>query len=429
MGLELQLIIALIVIIAFSKVVGHIGQRYLNVPVVFGEIFAGLILGPTAFRFLDWPVFASNAHTITEIINFLAAIGVLLLMFIAGLETNLKDILKVGKTAAVTAFFGVLLPLVFGFLTAFLFGIDIYPALFIGVVLTATSVSISAQTLMELNALKSKEGMTIMGAAVIDDVLGIIILAFVIAFAPKNAAIFGSGGQKLPNIFAEKIISVSGAGVSENILAIIITVILMVLFFVLAVLIAKFTFEKALLLAEKMHGTHMIIATAILMMLTFAFFAEYIGQVAAITGAYIAGIFIASTTFRERVEKGITPFSYAFFVPVFFINIGLTANVRGIAQEEVLFVVSIILVAILAKVVGCGFGAKITGFTAKEATRVGVGMISRGEVGLIIVKIGKDVGLITVSQFTAMVLLVLVTTMLTPILLRLVFKRCEKSTV
>ena len=424
MGLELQLIIALIIIIAFSKVVGHVGQKYLNVPVVFGEIFAGLILGPTAMRFLDWSIFANNANTITEIINFLAAIGVLLLMFIAGLETNIKDILKVGKTAVVTALLGVLLPLLFGFLTAFLFGIEIYPALFIGVVLTATSVSISAQTLMELNALKSKEGMTIMGAAVIDDVLGIIILAFVIAFAPKYVAILGSSGQKLPNILAEFI---SVAGVSENILAIIITVILMILFFVLAVFIAKFTFEKAFLLAEKMRGNHMITATAILMMLTFAFFAEYIGQVAAITGAYIAGIFIASTNFREHVEKGVTPFSYAFFVPIFFINIGLTANVRGIAAEEVLFVVSIILVAILAKVVGCGVGAKITGFSAKEATRVGVGMISRGEVGLIIVKIGKDAGLITVSQFTAMVLLVLVTTMFTPILLRLVFKRCEKK--
>ena len=421
MGLELQFFLIIAIIIVASKLSGHFGKKYLNQPVIFGEILVGLILGPTIFDFLNWSIFDNNSQKIGEIVNVLATIGVLLLMFVAGLETSIKDILKIGKTAVIVAILGVLFPLVFGFLSSILFGIETYHAIFIGVVLTATSVSISAQTLMELNSLKSKEGMTIMGAAVIDDVLGIIILSLVIAFAPISVTI--KSNDTFLNVIIDKIADVETISIPENVFVVVLTVILMIIFFVAAVIFAKNIFERAFRIADKLHGSYLVSSTAIVFILLFAYSAEYIGQIAAITGAYIAGIFISATTYREQIEKAVRPFTYSFFVPIFFVSIGLTADIRAITNEEVLFVISIVVVAIVSKLIGCGFGAMLTGFSPIESTRVGVGMISRGEVGLIIVKIGQNAGIISTSEFTAMVIIVLTTTVLTPILLKLAFKR------
>jgi Kef-type K+ transport system membrane component KefB len=202
---ELLLLLFLAITIAVCKYAGHLSQRFLNQPIVFGEILAGLLLGPTLLNIFHWPVFREAAPWLHDHITSLASLGVLLLMFVAGLETDLNQMRKVGKSAFWTAFCGVILPLVAGALVAHAFGIGLSEAIFIGTILTATSVSISAQTLMEIGQLSSRQGMTILGAAVIDDVMGIIVLSFVIAFGMPQAATpaHTSSGVKLADLLTQ----------------------------------------------------------------------------------------------------------------------------------------------------------------------------------------------------------------------------------
>jgi Kef-type K+ transport system membrane component KefB len=242
---------------------------------------------------------------------------------------------------------------------------------------------------------------------VIDDVLGIIVLSVFIAFAAPQVA----AQQTLVGMLA-------GPGVVGKLL---LTLLFMALFFTLAIWFGARAFRAVFAAAERLHASHAIPATALLLLLLFAFGAVYLGQVAAITGAYIAGVFIARTPYRERVEHGIHPFTYAFFVPIFFISIGLEANARALQGGNWLFVLVIVLVAILTKIAGCGLGARMTGFTRPAALRVGLGMISRGEVGLIIALIGRDAGLLSTNAYATMVIMVLVTTMVTPLFLRVSF--------
>ncbi|HEX2951864.1 MAG TPA: cation:proton antiporter [Armatimonadota bacterium] len=420
MNFHLQLLLLLTILIGVSKIAGHLCQRYLNQPVVFGEIFAGLLLGPTVLNILQWPVFSSSSTALHGMVNALANIGVMLLMFIAGLETDLAQLRKVGKVAIASAVSGVFLPLVLGVLTAFFFGFSFAEAIFIGVVLTATSVSISAQTLMEIKQLGSREGTVIMGAAVIDDVLGIIVLAFTMAFTLPKASMNSDAHAPLVGLVSRNIASLLHLPAGNGMLSITITVVLMAIFFLLVYLIGSRGLRRVFLFTEHMHASHMIAATALVLVFLASFLAEYVGQVAAITGAYLIGILIARTSYRQKIESEIHPFTYALFVPIFFMSIGLEANARDLSGSWV-FVGMIILVAILTKILGCGLGARFSGFTNVESIRVGIGMISRGEVGLIIAQIGIAAGIIDSAVYAGMVLMVLVTTVITPILLRLSF--------
>lgn len=406
----LQLFLLLAIIISCSKISGHLVQRYLRQPVVLGEILAGLLLGPTLFNIFGWPLFYTSdgtSHFLRQTVEVLAEFGVLLLLFVAGLETNLSQMRRVGKSAFVTALCGVLVPLGMGLLTARLFGIPFAAALFIGVVLTATSVSITAQTLTELRQMQSKEGTTILGGAVIDDVLGIIILSFVLAFLQPSS-----------HDTHVSLVSLFGASGGTEVM---LTVIGIVLFFVIAVALGRYAIPAVLRAADRMHASHAVATAALLLVLLFSVGAEFIGQLAAITGAYLAGVFLTRTPYHRKIERSIHPFTYAFFVPIFFMSIGLDANARTLAGGSIVFVVVIILAAILSKVCGCWLGARVTGNTGLQSLRIGIGMVSRGEVGLIIAKIGMDSGLLTPPIFAAMVLMVLVTTLVTPVLLRFSF--------
>lgn len=420
MNFHLQLLLLLAILIGVSKIAGHLCQRYLNQPVVFGEIFAGLLLGPTVLNILQWPVFSSSSIALHEMVNALANIGVLLLMFIAGLETDLAQLRRVGKVAIASAVSGVFLPLCLGVLTAFFFGFSFTESIFIGVVLTATSVSISAQTLMEIKQLGSREGTVIMGAAVIDDVLGIIVLAFTMAFTLPKASMNSDAHAPLVGLVSRNIASLLHLPAGNGMLAITITVVLMAIFFLLVYLIGSRGLRRVFLFTEHMHASHMIAATALVLVFLASFLAEYVGQVAAITGSYLIGILVARTSYRQKIESEIHPFTYALFVPIFFMSIGLEANARDLSGSWI-FVGMIILVAILTKILGCGLGARFSGFSNVESIRVGIGMISRGEVGLIIAQIGIAAGIIDSAIYAGMVLMVLVTTVITPILLRLSF--------
>ena len=446
MSHTLQLLLLLVIIIACAKWAGSLSLRW-GQPAVFGKILIGLILGPTLLNILGWPIFLDPATIGTveagaarispafATIKDMAEIGVILLMFLAGLETDLNKMRKVGKAALGAATGGVLFPFAAGIAVTALFaylglGYRFYEVIFIGTILTATSVSISAQTLMELGAIKSREGMTILGAAVIDDVLGIILLSVIIAFRP-GAGIEQARERLLDYIMvwlrASPFVEAHAGPVRVLVL-----VLLMVLFVFIAWVGFKFAFRYIRYMGQQPIAGGLL-AGAIVIGLLFAWMAEFIGNLAAITGSYLAGVLIAQTALRDKIVYRLQTLTYGMFVSIFFISIGLEADARTIfaplahllrmTREEwlvVTFTLLIAAVAVFTKAWGCMFGAMYAGFTRKQAFRVGVGMISRGEVGLIVASVGLTAGVIDAQVFSMMILMVLVTTLVTPIWLRYV---------
>lgn len=396
----LQLLLLLALVVAASKVAGAASRR-VGQPAVFGEILVGLLLGPTALDLLGWPLFATPApDALTEstpdllaVLRDLAELGVTLLMFIAGLETDVAEMRRVGRVAFWSAAGGVILPFAGGVATAAAFGVPVqWAGVFTGAILTATSVSISAQTLMELGALRSKEGLTILGAAVIDDVMGILVLSVVVALARVGSVdVWNLGG-----------------------------VILRLLVYFAGALALGRGLARVGAWAERLRVSEGLLAFVVVVAFLYAWAAEWVGGVAAITGAYLAGVMFGQTAYKARIERGIHPLTYSLLVPVFFVSIGLRANARELTAHGG-FTTVLIAVAIVGKVVGCAGFARMCGFTARESWRVGLGMISRGEVGLIVAGYGLGHGLIGQDVFSASVLMVLVTTMVTPPLIRFVF--------
>lgn len=391
--LEFALVLGLIVLGA--KLSGYAASR-INQPMVVGEIAFGLILGPTVLNLFGWGVF-SHADTTAEVVHLLAELGVLLLMFLAGLETDLVAMRKVGLPAMNTAIGGVTVPFVGGWALSSAVGLPLGESIFIGTVLTATSVSISAQTLIELGKLRSKEGMTILGAAVIDDVIGILMLSVVVA-------LFASGNGAAPP-------SVWWVAVK------------MVGFFALGLLLARSAraFVRGF---SRLPVSEPLLAGAIVVALVYAFGAEVLGGVAAITGSYLAGVILGQLGNRHELEEKARALVYALFVPIFFVDIGLGANLRDALGGPLLgFGIGIVLVALVGKVIGSGVGAFVSRFNLAESLRVGTGMISRGEVGLIVAGIGVQRGVINQDVFSIMVLMVVISTLVTPVLLRLTFPK------
>jgi Kef-type K+ transport system membrane component KefB len=395
MSPTLQLLLLLGTIIFAAKVGGLISTR-LGQPAVLGELLAGLVLGPTVLDLLHAPIFV-NGH-VGETILELGELGVIFLMFVAGLEVDLDGMLKSGKVAILAGTLGVLAPLILGALAALAFNYSLVTGVFIGLVLTATSVSISAQTLMELGNLRSKEGLALLGAAVVDDVLAILALSIFLAFAGET-----------------------NAGAAD----VVIILLRMGIFFVLAVLLGARLIPRLSSWIEELPISEGVMAFVVIVTLLYAWSAEVVGEIAAITGAFLAGLFFARTSVRHIVERGMHTLTHAFFVPIFLISIGLKANAQVLGVEGLLFATVIVVVAILGKVIGCGLGARWGGFTSREALRVGVGMISRGEVGLIVAGIGLGSGWIEQNVYSTMVVMVLATTLVTPIFLRWVFPKGE----
>jgi Kef-type K+ transport system membrane component KefB len=391
----LQLVLLLALVVASAKLAGAASAR-LRQPAVFGEILAGLLLGPTFLDVLGWPVFqsADPSHpALLGVLRDLADIGVILLMFVAGLETDLSEMRRVGRVAFWSAAGGVVLPFAGGVALSTAFGLPVlWVGVFVGTILTATSVSISAQTLLELGALRTREGSTILGAAVIDDVMGIVVLSFVVAFS--------RGGHVDYSAF----------------LAILLR---MAAYFVLAVLAGR-ALAPIARRADRLGVSQGLLASVLVAVFLYAWAAEYLGGVAAITGSYLAGVLVAQTDVKTRIDEGIHPLTYSMLVPVFFVAIGLQANARELGGR-VAFTLALVVVAVVAKAIGCGVVARALGFTRRESVRVGVGMISRGEVGLIVAGYGLAHGIIGRDVFSAAVIMVLATTIVTPPLLRLAY--------
>ncbi len=379
-----EFIFTVVLVLVAVKVAGDLSVRF-GQPSVFGKLLVGLVIGPS---FLGW---IQASSLLTE----LAELGVLLLMFIAGVETDVKEFMKSAGGAALAAVLGVIVPLAAGFGLAMVYGYDWARSLFVGTILVATSVSISVQTLRELGRLQTREGFTILGAAVIDDILGLIVLSLVLGLE------LGQGG---------------------GVLGIAVLIFKVLLFFAAGILLGRTLVPAVLRFASKMGVSVPVLTAGIAFALLFAIGAELMG-LAGIVGAYLAGLMISMTPFQNDIFEGVENVGYAFFIPFFFVSIGVAADVRGLTGGLVIFTLLALLLAVLTKVIGCGAGAKLSGLNYHESLAVGVGMVARGEVALIVAKIGLDSGLIPEDLFTSMVIVAIATTVVTPPLLRAVFKR------
>jgi Kef-type K+ transport system membrane component KefB len=399
----LDFLIALVIVIFAAKMGGYVSTRFRQ-PSVLGELLVGLVLGPTILNMLfSWPIF-HEPELLEEALTLMAELGVIMLMFLAGLELHLSELLSSGKVSALSGILGVLVPLGFGYGTAILFGVESTEALFIALTLSATSVSISAQTLMELGVLRTRVGLGLLGSAVFDDILVILLLSASFVF------ISGSASEGL-----------GGVGV---------TVLAMVAYLAVAVLVGLFLLPRLVIWVERLPISQGIIAFALIITLLFAWAAEVIGSMAAITGAFLVGLFLARTPFKERIEQGVSTMAYGFFVPIFFVNIGLAVNMRAVGDNAILFAVTITIVAVISKIIGSGLGALIGGFNRRESLQLGIGMVSRGEVGLIVATFALSEGLLSSGNFSIVVFMIIVATLITPPMLRAAFSQptqVEKS--
>ncbi len=378
----------LAIIIIAAKFFG-IAARKCKAPQVVGEIIAGLIIGPSVLGWVAQSDFLAQ----------MAEIGVILLMFSAGLETDLKELVKTGPIAALIACAGVFIPLICGALLYMgFYGVApwgseaFYKAVFVGTILTATSVSITVESLKEMGKLKGKVGTTILSAAIIDDVIGIIVLTFVIGFKSPDS---------------------NPMSVIKN----------TVFFFVFAIIAGYISYRIFKIVDTKYPHTRRIPIIGFAFCLGMAYIAEKYFGIADITGAYVAGIILCSIRDSEYIAQKMDINSYMLFGPVFFASIGLKASMDSVSVEILIFSIAFVLVGLLSKIIGCGITARLCRFKGLDSLKIGVGMMTRGEVALIVSQKGLSAGLLTPVYFTSVILLIIVSSIATPIILKVLYAK------
>ncbi|MBO4904277.1 MAG: cation:proton antiporter [Lachnospiraceae bacterium] len=383
---------SLAIIIIFAKLFG-IGARKIKVPQVVGEIIAGLIIGPSLLGWVDNTAF----------IGQMAEIGVILLMFSAGLGTDIKELAKTGPIATAIACAGVFVPLAGGTIYYMIFyGVssigspDFIEAVFVGTIMTATSVSITVETLKELGFLKTKVGTTVLAAAIIDDVIGIIVLTFVISFKDSDVRIGTVCFRTL-------------------------------MFFIFSIGVGFVTYKLFQKIDSKYPHTRRIPIAGLALCFAMAYIAEDVFGIADITGAYVAGIILCSISDSDYIARKMDINSYMLFGPIFFASIGLKTDLAEFSTSILWFSIGFVVVALITKIIGCSLMAKICRFSFHESLICGVGMMTRGEVALIVSQKGLSVGLISPVYFSAVILLILVSSITTPVLLKLLFAKVSPS--
>ena len=324
------------IILLAVKIMGHLSKKW-GQPSVLGELFAGILLGAMVLDWIHMNAFIEEA----------AEIGVILLMFLAGLETNLKEFRKAAFASTMVAFIGVIFPFLGGLAGGLWFDYRFATSIFIGTVFVATSVSISVQTLRELGCLKSKAGNTILGAAVLDDILGIITLSIVIGFVGKN----GDDSPSLPVLIVKIIV------------------------FFLFIWLSRKPLPKIFQSANQMMTTEVILTIGIIVALVYAFLAEMFG-LAGIVGAYFAGLILSTSKFQDELFPKLETVSFSFFVPVFFVSIGLMTEIESVNATILIQIIVFTVIAVLTKLAGGAIGAKLGGFPAKDSFAVGAGMVA-----------------------------------------------------
>lgn len=386
--MDYSFILVIAIIMLSTKVLGLASER-VNMPQVVGALIAGLLLGPSCLGVVGESDFLVKT----------AEIGVIILMFMAGLDTDVQELKHTGLSALVIATVGVIVPFIGGAACYLLFNpepdsLKMIKAAFIGVVLTATSVSITVETLREMGKLKSRVGTAIMAAAVIDDVLGIIVLTVLTGFTDSTVE---------PAMVFVRIIAYFA-------------------FLAVTAVVVRRVFRSLRSKFDRIHRRIAIYALAFCFLLSFV--SEHFFGIADITGAYFAGVMLSDhSETRTYIVKRINTMGYMLFSPIFFASIGIKTELAGLDGSLILFAVVLTVVAILTKIIGCGLGARLTGFGSYDSLGIGLGMVSRGEVALIVAQKGSMAGLIAGNMFPAVVLMVIVTTLITPLLLKTGMKR------
>ncbi|MGH0949852.1 cation:proton antiporter [Bacillus mycoides] len=382
--MEFEFFFQIALILLSTKLAGDLSVR-LGQPSVLGKLIVGIVIGPAIFGWIE------NSELLTQLSN----VGVILLMFMAGLETDLEELNANRNSSLAVALGGIVLPFVGGYVAGLVVGMEQGNAVFLGLLLCATSVSISVQTLRDLGKMKTRESTTMLGAAVFDDILVVILLAFAMSF-------LGTDDVNLTMIILKKVV-----------------------FFASIILIGWKGVPAIMRWLSPLRVSESIVSAALIICFSFAYFGELLG-IAGIIGAFAAGIAISQTNYKHEVEKKVEPIAYAMFVPVFFVSIGMNITFDGIG-DQIWFILALTVIAVFTKLIGCGFGARMTGFDAKSSAIIGAGMVSRGEVALIIAGTGLSSGLLAQDYFTAIVIVVILTTMITPPMLKYTFGAKDKA--
>jgi len=385
---------SLAIIIIAAKVFG-LCARKLKAPQVAGEIVAGILVGPSLLGWVQY----------SDFLGQMAEIGVIILMFTAGLETRISELRKTGLKALLIACAGVFIPLVAGTLLYFgFYGMapwgseEFYKAVFIGLILTATSVGITVEALKELGKLSDTVGTTIMSAAIIDDVIGIVVLTIVIGFRDPTQDV----GH---------------------------TLLMTGLFFVFSIVLGYGIYKLFKIYDRKHRHTRRIPIIGLALCFAMSYVAEKFFGVADITGAYIAGVILSSLKDSEYISRKMDISSYMIFGPVFFASIGIQNDLSQFNTAILLFSVAFVLVGMGAKVVGCGAMARLTGFKGRDALKIGCGMMTRGEVALIVAQRGFTLGVLDSAYSTSVILLIIVSSIVTPILLKVLYNHKKTEVV
>ncbi|QWH41643.1 cation:proton antiporter [Bacillus mycoides] len=382
--MEFEFFFQIALILLSTKLAGDLSVR-LGQPSVLGKLIVGIVIGPALLGWIE------NSELLTQLSN----VGVILLMFMAGLETDLKELNENRNSSLAVAIGGIVLPFVGGYVAGLVMGMEQGNAVFLGLLLCATSVSISVQTLRDLGKMKTRESTTMLGAAVFDDILVVILLAFAMSF-------LGTDDVNLTMVILKKVV-----------------------FFASIILIGWKGVPAIMRWLSPLRVSESIVSAALIICFSFAYFGELLG-IAGIIGAFAAGIAISQTNYKHEVEKKVEPIAYAMFVPVFFVSIGMNITFDGIG-DQIWFILALTVIAVFTKLIGCGFGARMTGFDAKSSAIIGAGMVSRGEVALIIAGTGLSSGLLAQDYFTAIVIVVILTTMITPPMLKYTFGAKDKA--
>lgn len=391
--LDYTYLLSIAIILFSTKVFGFLTEK-IKLPQVVGALLAGVIIGPSMLGIVKDTVFLDQV----------SQIGVIILMFMAGLDTDLAEIKRNSVSYLTIAVFGVAIPLVGGalsyiFFLKFKMGMeaDLLKAVFVGVVLTATSVSITIEALKELGYANSRIGNAILGAAIVDDIIGIIILTFVTSFKDANVS--------LSNVLIK-----------------------IVLYFIAIFILSVVTTFLARFLDFKTDQRRVSIHVFALVMLVAYISEKYVG-IADITGAYLVGMIFSRFSVRNEIVRKMNVLSYLFFAPLFFASIGLKTHLGKFNSNVLWFSIILVIVAIITKIFGAGFGALICKYDKYEALNIGIGMVSRGEVALIVAEKGHQLGLIQESMFSPVILMVVVTTIFAPVLLKHTLKYLGKGKV
>ena len=378
----MQFLSSLSLILLTTLILGQVSLR-LKLPLVVGQLLAGIIMGPTVCNWVQ------PSHWLQLFSN----IGVILLMFLAGLESKIDLLKKYLKPSMVVAVSGILLPVAVGYLIGLMFEFTKFESLFLGIVFAATSVSISAEVLQEMDSLTSREGTTILGAAVVDDILAVLLVSMISNLNIKGTAI-----------------SMMHLGILLRAL------VLLLAYFVLLFIAGRWLIPRLLRLSSKWQGAVTTTTMALIICWLLAYLADYFG-LSAVIGAFFAGLSMSLTPFKKIINQSITQIGYAVFIPVFLASIGLRLTLTGILQDFTLFLI-LTIGGIVSKLWGAGLGARLSGFNRHSALAIGAGMISRGEMALVVAQMGLQNHLLSAARYSAVIGAIIMTTVLAPFFLK-----------